>query len=80
VIRKEPDPAKRKAQWDEVQKRFYEYVPAIRYGDNFGFRAMQTSVKGFNENMSFYASTTCGWRSNRAANGGRSRGAWKKGA
>ena len=54
VIRKEPDPAKRKAQWDEVQKRFYEYVPAIRYGDIFGFRAMQTSVKGFNENMSFY--------------------------
>ena len=46
-------PAKRKAQWDEVQKRFYEYVPAIRYGDIFGFRAMQTSVKGFNENMSF---------------------------
>jgi peptide/nickel transport system substrate-binding protein len=54
VIRKEPDPAKRKAQWEEVQKRFYEYVPAIRYGDIFGFRAMQTSVKGFNENMSFY--------------------------
>jgi peptide/nickel transport system substrate-binding protein len=54
VIRKEPDAAKRKAQWDEVQKRFYEYVPAIRYGDIFGFRAMQISVKGFNENMTFY--------------------------
>ena len=49
-----PDPAKRKAQWDEVQKRFHEHVPAIRYGDIFGFRAMQTSVKGFNDNMSFY--------------------------
>ena len=54
VIRKEPDATKRKAQWDEVQKRFYEYVPAIRYGDIFGFRAMQTSVKGFNESMTFY--------------------------
>ena len=36
VIRKEPDTTKRKAQWDEVQKRFYEYVPAIRYGDISG--------------------------------------------
>jgi peptide/nickel transport system substrate-binding protein len=53
AIRKESDPAKRKAQWDEVQKRFYEYVPAIRYGDIFGFRAMQAYVKGFNENMTF---------------------------
>jgi len=54
VIRKEPDPAKRRAQWEAVQKRFYEYVPAIRYGDIFGFRAMQTYVKGFNESMTFY--------------------------
>jgi len=53
AIRRESDPAKRKALWDEVQKRFYEYVPAIRYGDIFGFRAMQTYVKGFNETMSF---------------------------
>jgi hypothetical protein len=37
-----------------VQKGFYEDVPAIRYGDIFGFRAMQASVKGFNEHMSFY--------------------------
>jgi peptide/nickel transport system substrate-binding protein len=52
-IRKESDPAKRKAVWDEVQKRFYEYVPVLRLGDVFGFRAMQASVKGFNEGMSF---------------------------
>ncbi len=45
--------AEAKALWDEVNKRFYEYVPAIRDGDVFGFRAMQTTVKGFNEGMSF---------------------------
>jgi peptide/nickel transport system substrate-binding protein len=53
AIRRESDQAKRKALWDEVNKRFYEYVPAIRYGDIFGFRAMQGYVKGFNENMTF---------------------------
>jgi len=53
AIRRESDPKKRKALWDEVNRRFYEYVPAIRYGDIFGFRAMQAYVKGFNENMSF---------------------------
>ncbi|PYM62235.1 MAG: peptide ABC transporter substrate-binding protein, partial [Candidatus Rokuibacteriota bacterium] len=53
AIRKDSDPARRKALWDEVQKRFYEYAPAIRYGDIFGFRAMQAYVKGFNENMTF---------------------------
>jgi peptide/nickel transport system substrate-binding protein len=53
AIRVEPDPRKRKALWDEVNKRFYEYVPVIRYGDVFGFRAMQATVKGFNEGMSF---------------------------
>jgi peptide/nickel transport system substrate-binding protein len=53
AIRRESDPHKRKALWDEVNKRFYEYVPAIRYGDIFGLRAMQTSVKGFNEGMAF---------------------------
>ena len=54
LIRRESDPRRRKALWDEVNKRFYEYVPVIRYGDVFGFRAMQASVKGFNEGMSFY--------------------------
>ena len=53
AIRSEPDARKRKALWDEVNKRFYEYVPVIRYGDVFGFRAMQATVKGFNEGMSF---------------------------
>jgi peptide/nickel transport system substrate-binding protein len=54
AIRRETDPAKRRAIWEEIHKRFYEYVPAIRYGDIFAFRAMQASVKGFNENMTFY--------------------------
>ena len=36
AIRSEPDARKRKALWDEVHKRFYEYVPVIRYGDVFG--------------------------------------------
>jgi peptide/nickel transport system substrate-binding protein len=53
AIRVESDPGKRKALWDEVNKRFYEYVPVIRYGDVFGFRAMQATVKGFNEGMTF---------------------------
>ena len=48
-----PIPRKRKALWNEVNKRFYEYVPVIRYGDVFGFRAMQATVKGFNEGMTF---------------------------
>jgi len=53
AIRRESDPRRRKALWDEVNKRFYEYVPVIRYGDVFGFRAMQATVKGFTEGMSF---------------------------
>jgi peptide/nickel transport system substrate-binding protein len=52
ALRREADPAKRRATWEEIQKRFYEYVPAIRYGDIFGFRAMQAYVKGY-ENMTF---------------------------
>src|SRR4030095_13573664 len=53
AIRKEPDPAKRKALWEEVNRTFYERVPVIRYGDLFGLRAMQATVKGFNEKMAF---------------------------
>jgi peptide/nickel transport system substrate-binding protein len=53
AIRKEPDPAKRKALWEEVHRTFYERVPVIRYGDLFGLRAMQATVKGFNEKMAF---------------------------
>lgn len=53
AIRREADPAKRRAIWDEVHRLFYERVPVLRYGDLFGFRAMQASLKGFNEGMSF---------------------------
>jgi len=30
---------------------FYEKVPAIRYGDLFGLRAIRNTVKGYNEKM-----------------------------
>ena len=64
AIRKEPDPTKRKALWEEVHRAFYERVPVIRYGDLFGLRAMQASVKGYNERRwPSHASTTCGWTS-----------------
>ena len=53
AIRRETDQAKRRAIWEQIHKRFYEYVPAIRYGDIFGLRAMQAYVKGFNESMTF---------------------------
>jgi len=53
AIRKEPDPKKRKALWEDVHRVFYERVPVIRYGDLFGLRAMQASVKGYNEKMAF---------------------------
>jgi len=53
AIRKEPDPKKRMALWEEVHRVFYERVPVIRYGDLFGLRAMQASVKGYNEKMAF---------------------------
>jgi peptide/nickel transport system substrate-binding protein len=53
VIRRESDPKKRQAVWEEVQKLFYEKVPVLRYGDLFGFRAMSASLKGFNEGMTF---------------------------
>jgi len=53
AIRKEPDPTKRKVLWEEVHRTFYERVPVIRYGDLFGLRAMQASVKGYNEKMAF---------------------------
>jgi hypothetical protein len=41
------------ALWEEVHRFFYERVPVIRYGDLLGLRAMQASVKGFNESMAF---------------------------
>src|SRR6266567_3337752 len=53
AIRKEPDPKKRMALWEEVHRVFYERVPVIRYGDLFGLRAMQAYVKGYNEKMAF---------------------------
>ena len=36
-----------------MHRVFYERVPVIRYGDLFGLRAMQASVKGYNEKMAF---------------------------
>jgi peptide/nickel transport system substrate-binding protein len=53
AIRRETDPKKRMALWEEVHKLFYERVPVLRFGDLLGLRAMQTHLKGFNESMAF---------------------------
>ena len=53
ALRREADPKKRLALWDEIHQLFYERVPVIRYGDLLGLRAMQAYVKGFNEGMAF---------------------------
>ena len=37
---------------EEVRRTFYERA-VIRYSDLFGLRAMQASVKGYNEKMAF---------------------------
>ena len=37
------------ALWEQQTRLFYEKVPSIRYGDLFGLRAVQKTVKGFNE-------------------------------
>ena len=50
---RETDYKKRLALWEQMHKVFYEKVPVIRYGDLFGLRAMQATVKGFNEKMAF---------------------------
>ena len=48
-LARETDPKKRFALWEQMTKRFYEYVPVARYGDLFGLRGIRKNVKGFNE-------------------------------
>jgi peptide/nickel transport system substrate-binding protein len=56
-LARETDPRKRVALWQRQTRLFYDKVPVIRYGDLFGLRAIQTTVKGFNdrtERIRFY--------------------------
>jgi peptide/nickel transport system substrate-binding protein len=46
---RETDHKKRFVLWEQQTRNFYEKVPAIRYGDLHGLRAMQKTVKGLNE-------------------------------
>jgi len=48
-LARETDPAKRRALWDQQTRLFYEKVPAIRYGDLHGLRAVRKTVRGLNE-------------------------------
>jgi peptide/nickel transport system substrate-binding protein len=48
-LAKETDYKKRFALWEKQTRLFYEKVPAIRYGDIFGLRAIRTTVKDFND-------------------------------
>ena len=48
-LARETDPKKRYVLWEQQTRNFYEKVPAIRYGDLHGLRAMQKTVKGLNE-------------------------------
>jgi peptide/nickel transport system substrate-binding protein len=49
-LARETDPKKRFALWEQQTRQFYEKVPAIRYGDLAGLRAIRNTTKGFNEN------------------------------
>jgi peptide/nickel transport system substrate-binding protein len=56
-LKRETDPKKRMALWEQQTRLFYEKVPVIRYGDLFGLRAARKTVKGFdesNERIRFY--------------------------
>ncbi len=48
-LARETDPKKRYALWEQQTRLFYEKVPAIRYGDLHGLRAMRKTVRGFDE-------------------------------
>jgi len=48
-LAKETDYKKRFALWEKQTRLFYEKVPAVRYGDIFGLRAIRTTVKNFND-------------------------------
>jgi len=48
-LAKETDYKKRFALWEKQTRLFYEKVPAIRYGDIFGLRAVRATVKDFND-------------------------------
>jgi peptide/nickel transport system substrate-binding protein len=39
--------AERKAAWSEIQRLFYEDVPAVKAGDFYGYHAMQKRVHGY---------------------------------
>ncbi|MDB4894757.1 MAG: peptide transporter [Firmicutes bacterium] len=43
----EVDPARQKAQWDEVQRVFWEEIPVIHLGDYFNLHAKRRELKGY---------------------------------
>ncbi len=48
-LARETDPKKRYALWEQQHKLFFDKVPAARYGDLFGLRAIRKPVKGYND-------------------------------
>jgi peptide/nickel transport system substrate-binding protein len=50
-LARETDGKKRLAMWEQQTRQFYDKVPAIRYGDLAGLRAIRNTTKGFDEKM-----------------------------
>jgi len=49
----ETDQDKRKELWVDLQRAFYEEVPYIQFGENYGFRAVRAEVQGFTARPDF---------------------------
>lgn len=46
-LRRESDPAKRQQLWNQAQALFWDYVPAIKFGDYFNLHIHRPELRGY---------------------------------